>query len=250
MSELNAQKTADRADTIWQRSSVTVDYHASRSGIPFADAHFEIMHRLLNAAGLPVRTLLDLGAGDGIVTEVVARRQALERSVLVDFSEPMLDAARQRFDGQPQTFDVSYVAGDFRETDWHGDVAQPGPFDAVVSRFAIHHIPDDLKRNLYQAIFGWLRPGGMFVNIEHVASASPLYADAHDQMMIDGIMASRETGDAESVATAYRNRQDSGANILAPVQDQVEWLRNIGFVDVDIAFKAFELSVFAGRRPA
>ena len=239
-----------RRDVIWRRAAVIADYHASRRGIPFAEAHFTIMHRLLREAGVPVRTLLDLGAGDGIATAVVAEQQPLERAVLVDFSEPMLEAARERFGAAARTFDVTFVRGDFRETDWHPEVAAAGPYDAVVSRFAIHHIPDDDKRALYARVLDWLAPGGMFINIEHVASASDLYARAHERMMIDGIMASQDSeADAEAVAAAYRARQDAGANILAPVEVQLSWLRELGFVDVDCAFKAFELAVFAGRRP-
>jgi len=239
-----------RADVIWQQSSVAADYHASRTGIPFADVHFDMMHRLLDAAGLTVHRLLDLGAGDGIATEVVSRRQPLTKAVLVDFSEPMLDAARMRFVTGETSFEVAVITGDFQATDWHSDVSALGPYDAVVSRFAIHHIPDEMKRALYREIPGWLKPGGMFISSEHVASASPLYAEAHDRLMIDGIMSSRDTVDAETVTASYRARQDAGANILAPVQDQLTWLSDAGFVDVDLAFKAFELSVFAGRRPA
>ena len=38
-------------------------------------------------------------------------------------------------------------------------------------------------------------------------------------------------------------------NILAPVGDQCDWLREIGFEDVDCYFKIFELAVFGGRKP-
>lgn len=240
-----------RSDVVWRRESVTADYHASRKGIPFADAHFEIMHRLFQTAGIRVRTLLDLGAGDGIATAVIAEREPVERAVLVDFSEPMMDAARERFAPANHDFGVSFVSGDFRERAWYPHVAAQAPFDVVVSRFAIHHVPDEDKRVLYGKVLEWLAPGGMFVNIEHVQSASDLYEAAHDRLMIDGIIASQESAvDAEQVAATYRARQDSGANILAPVETQLAWLRALGFVDVDCAFKAFELAVFAGRRPS
>lgn len=236
---------------IWQKALVTDAYHVFRTGIPFADAHFDVMHRLLDAAGVQVETLLDLGAGDGIVTDAVSTRHRLTSAVMVDFSAPMLDAARDRFAGDRAAFDVSFLPGDFRESDWHGDVTKAGPFDAVISRFAIHHIPDAMKRNLYATILGWLKPGGMLINIEHVLSGSALYAEAHDRLMIDGIAAARaDNADIAQVAASYYARQDADANILASVQDQLEWLDEAGYLDVDCAFKAFELAVFAGRRPA
>ena len=53
----------------------------------------------------------------------------------------------------------------------------------------------------------------------------------------------------KKVADEYQQRPDREANILAPVEHQCDWLRQIGFEDVDCYFKVFELAVFGGRRP-
>lgn len=239
-----------RGDVIWQDASVAANYQISSKAIPFVDVHFEMMHRVIEAAGVEVRNVLDLGAGNGIATVEVSTRQPVERATLTEFSEPMFDMARERFAANPPSFDVSYVVGDFRESDWHGSVEADGPFDLVVSRFAIHHIPDEMKRALYGSILGWLRPGGLFVNIEHTASASQVYADAHDRLMVECLTgASGEDANFDEVFASYRARADGPANILAPVWDQLQWMRELGYVDVDCVFKAFELAVFAGRRP-
>lgn len=239
-----------RNDTIWQDAAMAANYQVSSQAIPFVDVHFEIMHRLIDAAGIEVRNLLDLGAGNGIATVAVATWQQVERATLTEFSAPMFDMARERFAGTPPGFEVSYVIGDFRETDWHDAVAATGPYDLVVSRFAIHHIPDEDKRELYSAILTWLRPGGIFINIEHTASVSPMYAEAHDRLMVECLVGANGGDDNfDEVYASYRERADGPANILAPVWDQLDWLRELGYVDVDCAFKAFELAVFAGRRP-
>jgi hypothetical protein len=51
------------------------------------------------------------------------------------------------------------------------------------------------------------------------------------------------------VAAQYYNRQDKAGNILASVNDQLAWLRQIGFVEVDCHFRLFELALFGGRKP-
>jgi len=55
--------------------------------------------------------------------------------------------------------------------------------------------------------------------------------------------------DTAHLAQEFYNRPDKEANILAPVELQCNWLRKIGFEDVDCYFKIFELAVFGGRRP-
>ena len=52
----------------------------------------------------------------------------------------------------------------------------------------------------------------------------------------------------EKVAVEYLNRDDKATNILAPVEIQCEWLRQIGFQEVDCYFKVFELALFGGRK--
>ena len=124
----------------------------------------------------------------------------------------------------------------------------------MVSGFAIHHLPHSRKQQLYREIFDLLRPGGVFVNIEHVASQSDRDAAIFDEYLIDSLYAFHtRSGSGKSraqVADEHVHRPDKDANILAPVEVQCAWLRDIGYQDVDCYLKIFELAVFAGRRPA
>ncbi len=246
----HAGESTERHDQVWQRPAVASGYHDIRDGVPFVEAQFEVMHRLLDAAGIRVRKLLDLGSGDGIVTAVIAERHPAECAVLVDFSEPMMAAAHARFGSEDSGSKVDFVVGDLRSANWHDRVVAAGPYDAVISRYAIHHLPDEDKRALYMEVVGWLVPGGMFVSIEHVSSASELYEAAHDRLMSGSVVAADGAdADAAAIENRYWTRENAQANILAPVDVQTGWLIDIGFVDVDCAFKAFELAVFSGRLP-
>lgn len=238
-----------RRDVIWQQADTTANYHRSRPGIPFADTQFDIVERVLRAHEIEVGHVLDLGCGDGIATQAIIDRFAVVNAVLVDFSDPMLQAARDRFAALEA--DVRIVSGDMLGSDWLPDVRAFAPFDLVISRYAIHHLPDERKQSVDTDILGLLRPGGMFVNIEHVRSPNLQYQGAFDRLLVEGIHALAEDRQTvEDAERAYRNRQDAETNILAPVEVQCEWLRDIGFVDVDCVFKALELAVFCGRKPA
>ncbi len=237
-----------RRDVIWQEPDTTANYHRLRPGIPFADAQFDIVERVLRAHDIEVEHVLDLGCGDGIATQAMLERFPVSTAVLVDFSKPMLRGAKGRFAASDA--DVEIVCGDLLGSDWLTAVRPVAPFDLVISRYAIHHLPHERKQSLYAEILDLLRPGGMFVNIEHVQSPNVEYRSAFDRMLIEGIHAlACDLQTIEDVARAYRNRQDAETNILAPVETQCDWLRELGYVDVDCAFKALELAVFGGRRP-
>jgi tRNA (cmo5U34)-methyltransferase len=169
--------------------------------------------------------ILDLGTGDGRLL-ALARKELVRRghaeAVAVDFSPTMIEAVRQRFAGEAS---VSVVAHNMDEP-----LPALGRFDAVISSFAIHHLVDERKRALYAEIHGLLNAGGVFCNLEHVASPTPRL----HQEFLERIGFTVETEDP--------------SNKLLDVETQLGWLREIGFVDVDCAWKWRELALLVGRK--
>jgi len=241
-----------RRDVIWQDAEVVARFvEERRAGVPYGADQLAVMVRLVAGNGRPVRRLLDVGCGSGVVTAALLARFPDARAVLVDFSEPMLAAARAALAGGDPPPRI--VAADLAEPGWVEAVGADGPFDAVASSYAIHHLTDARKRALYGELYALLAPGGIFVNVEHVASASPWGEARSDEVMVDSLSAhlrSRgETTPRAEVAQRFATRPDKAANILAPLDAQCAWLREIGFADVDCFFKVFELAVFGGRKP-
>jgi tRNA (cmo5U34)-methyltransferase len=173
------------------------------------------------------RCILDLGTGDGrllaLVREDLVRRENPEtEAVAVDFSPTMLEAVRKRFAD----------AASVRVVEHNLDEPLPalGKFDAVISSFAIHHLVDERKRTLYAEIYGLLNSGGVFCNLEHVASPSP---QLHQEFL-------------ERIGFTVATEDPS--NKLLDVETQLGWLREIGFGDVDCAWKWRELALLTGSR--
>jgi tRNA (cmo5U34)-methyltransferase len=168
--------------------------------------------------------VLDLGSGDGRLLELVRLARPTATAVALDFSETMLERLRARFASDAH---VSVTAHDL-------DDRLPeslGAFDAVVSSFAIHHVSHARKRTLYDEVYARLRPGGVFCNLEHVASATPAL---HDRFLAClGVTAADE----------------DPSNKLLDVETQLAWLRAIGFADVDCHWKWRELALLAGTKP-
>ncbi len=237
-------------DTVWQGADVAQRYLSGvRGAIPLAQAQLDTMLRLVGWSRPSATTILDLGCGDGVLGSAVGAAYPNAQVVFADFSEPMLAAARKRAISHPNTV---FVTVDYGDSQWQQALPQAS-FDIIVSGFSIHHQPDARKHALYGELFNLLAPGGVFVNIEHVASASRLGEQLFDEAFLDAMVTyQRSLGSRASrdeISAEYLNREDKAANILAPVEVQCRWLREIGFVDVDCYFKYLELAVFAGFKP-
>lgn len=178
---------------------------------------------LLEVLPADLRRILDLGTGDGRLLAIVRRHCKAAESVALDFSATMLAAARDRFGDNPTVSIVGH------------DLAQPlpelGTFDAIVSSFVIHHLTHERKRELYEEIFARLAPGGLFCNLEHVASPTSVLHVAFLR------------------AINYDPEQEDPSNRLLDMETQLRWLREIGYVDVDCLWKWRELALLISSRP-
>jgi tRNA (cmo5U34)-methyltransferase len=241
-----------RQDDIWKSDALVQTFlQGVRGGIPYAAEQIDIMLRLIAARDEAVECFLDLGCGDGILAKAILARYPHAQGTLVDFSVPMLERAHVQLGDHGAN--LQFVMADFGLPEWVEPVARRAPFDVVVSGYAIHHQPDERKQALYGEILNLLKPGGLFVNVEHVASPTEWVAAINDELFVDSLhrvhKASGSDMSRDRVAHDFVHRPDKAANSLAPVETQCAWLRAHGFVDVDCYFKAFELAVFGGRRP-
>ena len=240
-------------DTVWKSDAVVKLFLESvRGAIPFADTQIDILLRLVETRGESVQYFADLGCGNGILASALLARYPQARGILVDFSEPMLEQAREGL--EEYTGQLAFENLDYGDPAWVSRMQAYGLFDAIVSGYSIHHQPDIRKREIYAEIYSLLKPNGWFVNIEHVSSAAQLNIDLFEHHYVSARYAiERQNGGArtcEQISDEYKNRPDKAANILAPVELQCDWLREIGYEEVDCYFRIYELAVFAGRRPA
>jgi tRNA (cmo5U34)-methyltransferase len=180
-----------------------------------------------------VERVLDLGAGTGLMTAHVADLFPRARFELLDGSEAMLGEARQTLG---ELLNAVHVA-DLKSA------LPAGPFDAVVSALAIHHLEDPDKQDLYRRIVEVLRPGGMFVNAEQVAGPTTELSDLYDERWAADCLASGAS-QSEVAGAIERRRHDR----CAPVEIQLTWLREAGFSWADCYYKDFGFAVLCASK--
>ncbi len=206
----------------WKELQWAENWSSFREGLPHAaDAETMLVEHLIRGK---VGRILDLGSGDGHMIAVLRERWPDAAAVGLDLSPALVDAARQRF-------------GDADEVRFEAhDLMQPlpralGQFDVVVSALAIHHLPDERKRGLFSEVFELLRPNGAFYDLDVVAAPT---AELHA---------------LSQTAFGFDGRQQDPSDQPARLEDQLSWLGEAGFGDVDCFWKWLELSLVGGMKP-
>ena len=197
------------------------------------------MRRLFERRGRPVTRFLDLGAGDGASSELLRSIAPGAEAVLVDFSEPMLARAETRLGGEGWTA----VRADLSTPAWLQELPDGG-FDAAVSSYAIHHLTSERKRALFAEVFGLLAPGAMFVNMDVVKIGGPL-----EGLFDEEILAAAAAMHPDSEHDHDEPFDDHSEDRPDPAEDQLAWLREAGFEDVELQFKWAEGAIFGAVKP-
>ena len=177
-----------------------------RAEIP---AYDELHDRLAGAiADMQVATILDLGSGTGVTAVHALARHPDAALVGIDSSPDMLSHATR---AAPS---ATFLEGRLE------DPLPSGPFDVVVSAFAIHHMPSAAKADLFKRVAAVVRPGGRFVLCDVVLPSVPV---------------------ADPVPL------EEGVDLPDTVADQLRWLADAGLIP-SIIFAAGDLAILRADR--
>jgi tRNA (cmo5U34)-methyltransferase len=210
-------------------------YDAQRQWvIPEIDAFYGAAVRAADWPGSRP-AILDIGAGTGLLSALLLQRYPDACLTLLDISDQMLKVAHERFSGNP---DVKYITGDYST----GELG--GPYDLVCSALSIHHLSHEDKQQLYRRVYDALNPGGVFVNADQAAGETP----ALDRQYMDywnGFIRNGPLGtDEQAEILKRRTLLDRNAKLSV----QLGWLKDCGFLDVDVVYRNRIFVVLTGRK--
>ena len=204
------------------------EWSAPQTALAYLNVANDLPHRsegesvLIDHLPENTKRVLDLGTGDGRLIRLIKTNRPEIEAVAIDVSPTMLKSAREHFANDPK---VKVIEHDLAQS-----LPDLGYFDAVVSSFAIHHLKHERKRELYEEIYDIINPTGIFCNLEHVASPS---VAMHVRFL---------------EAIGYSPEKEDRANRLLPMEVQLGWFRDIGFVEVDCYWKWLEMALLIGYK--
>jgi tRNA (cmo5U34)-methyltransferase len=203
--------------------------------VPGYDEFYGAVVDVLSLSAQPPRRVLDLGAGTGLLSARMAEAFPDTEFELLDGSEPMLAEARVRLGDAVAAVHVADMA----------DPLPAGPFDAIVSALAIHHLTDADKRHLFSRAREALVAGGVFVNAEQVAGPTDELTAIYNSIWERDCRALGAT-EEELDGARERMRHDR----CVDVGSQLAWMREAGFGAADCVYKSWRFAVLAGFKEA
>jgi tRNA (cmo5U34)-methyltransferase len=207
-----------------------------RTALPAYDDIFATAVSLIPFDTSEAIDVLDLGAGTGLFSLEVLKRFPFARFVLCDVAEKMLGVARERFKDYGDRF--TYNRSDYRT------LSDVGSYDVVVSSLSIHHLEHAEKRALFRSIYTALRERGVFINVDQVRGPTPSMSEKYWSTWL--VYVRNRGADEEQIAASIRRRTEYDKD--ASLDEQLEWLSDAGFINVDCVYKNWFIGVFTGQK--
>lgn len=179
--------------------------------------------------------ILDIGAGTGLMSAWMLEKFPDAHLTLVDIAENMLAMAQERFRDREQT---RYMVADYSTADLGG------PYDIACSALSIHHLAPEDKQRLFHRIYAALQPGGMFVNADQADGETPYFRGRYLEYW-NSILKSGPLSEEEH-AEILKRRDTLDKN--EKLSDQLAWLKESGFSDVDVVYRNRTFVVIVARK--
>ncbi|HEU5099444.1 MAG TPA: class I SAM-dependent methyltransferase [Roseiflexaceae bacterium] len=237
----------------WSEETSRTFIDFGRYFVPEREQQIEAFCDLIPAREQPF-AILELCCGEGLLAGALLRRLPSCTVHGFDGSPAMLEHARQRLVSYGERFQTRLF--DLTDRSWR---TPEWPVHAVVSSLTIHHLDGPGKQLLFQDTAAMLEPGGVFLIADVVEPASPagvaLAAKAWDAAVrqraleIDGSLEAFEYFEREKW-NMYRHPDYDDIDKPSRLLDQLRWLEQAGFADVDVFWMKAGHALFGGRKPS
>jgi ubiquinone/menaquinone biosynthesis C-methylase UbiE len=164
-------------------------------------------------------SILDLGCGNGNVTDTLLNRFPNATYTLIDASPEMIKLCQQRF----KLKSVEYVTSYFQDFEF-----KKNQYDYIVAGFSLHHCTSEDKRNLFKKIYASLNTDGIFSCSDLMINKNNCkHPELIKQWKSFVLTNYKETEKWEWLMEHYNEYDKPDA-----YEDQLVWLKKAGFSSV------------------
>ncbi|MBM2805370.1 MAG: Class SAM-dependent methyltransferase [Deltaproteobacteria bacterium] len=217
---------------------------------PIRDAQVAMVLRMIpHPIEAPIR-VLDIGAGYGALASGVLHDRPNATAVCLDASAAMLQLGADKNAGLKDR--IRFVQGSLETPDWLKSV--DGTFDAVISTRALHHFTENQRRRyIFKEVYDLVRAGGCFINGDNVRAATKSLTERYrsardgylDRMIRQASGGKTNLAEAKAASpSTYHGPHNNGH-----LEEELGWLREAGFQDVDCFWKFTNMVVYGGFKP-
>lgn len=181
--------------------------------------------------------VIDLGCGTGTISKRIKEVFPRAEITCLDLAENMIEMSKIKLSNYP---DVRYQVGDLADYEFDNT------YDAVVSSLALHHlITDEDKIDFYRKIYDALRKNGVFFNADVVLGSNEHIRNVYIEKWKSFMKKRVSEEEIENKRLPQFREEDRPAQLI----DQINWLVDLGFSDVDVIWKYYNFAVYGGRKP-
>jgi tRNA (cmo5U34)-methyltransferase len=238
----------------WQEtwgSREFVEQWATKGGwqAPIRQAQVAMVLRMIQYPMDAAIRVLDIGAGYGALAAALLHERPNATALCLDASEAMLKLGEER--NQNLKARMAFVQGSLTSADWLKAVS--GTFDAVISSRALHHFTENQRRrDIFKEVFSLVRAGGCFINADNVRaknkSLGERYKKAREAYL--DLFVRESSGGKTNLAEVRAASPNTyhGPHNNGDLEEELAWLREAGFGDVDCFWKLGTTVVYGGFR--
>lgn len=202
--------------------------------VPFYKESFDILISIILQSEIEPKRILEVGVGTGNLTDRLLKSFPDSSILGIDLVDKYLLQAKQKLEIYQDR--ICLEVKDINEFEFNEN------YDLVVSSYVFHHIENSTQNSIYENIFKHLNSNGMFINADFIDSSSLYFSNVFDKLRIQYM---RNQGVNEtSIKSDYIEHRK--LEIPMPLEEQMQFLTQIGFKDVECFWKYLNLAVFGG----
>jgi hypothetical protein len=215
---------------------------------PLGIEHIQVVLGLIGCGIDAPTTMLDLDGENSFISSVLLGEYPNLGAIVRRSGGGLLPSTLQEYASR-----IGHFRAKLSTSEWIQTLGLSSAFDVILGGSTLETLTAPRKRQLFDEIMGLLQPGGLFLSIERLPSATRWTGTFPDDLRIHAIFGAALAADpiASRTAIAKRHFSESPEPPSAssvPLEVHLDWLREAGFACVDCYLATGGQVVYGGQR--